>query len=192
MESEKFEQAKVENKPEKKEKPETLFIGTQAKGIKEFTPGKGKHRDENEGAVIFSTPDRALASVFMMKDHNDSWTKIGYYRDILVVVICMDRDKYIKKDNGGVIYEVPSEKFDYDPHKGMGEKEYTSREPVKPIDETSYPSSLDTMIDNGVQVYFVDEKTFKDIWAAEDYGKEIIYGLTSENKRRGKNIRTLY
>ena len=177
---------------ESKERPETLYIGTQTKGIKEFTPRRGNYRDENEGAVIFSTPDKALALVFMMKDHNDSWTKIGYYRDILVIVICMDREEYIKKDKGGVIYEVPSDSFDYNPNLGMGEKEWTSREPVKPINETSYASSLDTMVDNGVQVYFVDKTTFKDIWDADDYGKEIISGLTSENSRLGKNIKTLY
>ncbi len=181
-----------ENKVEKKEKPATLFIGTQIKGIKEFTPRRGSYRDRNEGPVIFSTPDRALASVFMMKEHDDSWTRIGYFGDVLVIVICMDRDEYIKKDKGGFIYEVPSDTFDYNPNLGMGDKEYTSREPVKPINETSYISSLNTMIDSDVQVYFVDKKTFKDILDAEDHGKEIVSDLTSENSRRGKNIKVLY
>jgi len=180
------------NKIESKEKPETLYIGTQAKGIKEFTPRRGNYRDKDEGPVIFSTPDKALASIFMVQDHNDSWTKIGYYRDVLVIVICMNRDEYIKKDKGGVIYEVPSDSFDYNPNLGMGDKEWTSREPVKPINETVCPSSLDTMIDNGVQVYFVDKKTFKKIWSAEDYGKEIVFNLTSENRRQGRNVKTIY
>ena len=74
----------------------------------------------------------------------------------------------------------------------MGEREWTSREPVKPIAEVSHQSTLDTMIDNSVQVYFTDKKTFDAIWDADDYGKEIIYGLTSENSKRGKNIKTLY
>lgn len=186
-----MENPTVENRSERKEKPETLFIGTQTKGIKEFTPRKGNYRDKKEGSVIFSTPDKALASIFMVEGHNDSWTKIGYFGDVLVIVICMDRDEYIKKDKGGVVYEVPSDSFDYNPNLGMGEKEWTSREPVKPIDETSYTSSLDTMVDNGVQVYFVDKTTFKEIWDADDYGKEIIFGLTSENSRRGKNVRVM-
>jgi hypothetical protein len=181
-----------ENKVEKQEKPATLFIGTQTNGIKEFTPRKGKYRDENEGSVIFSTPDRALASVFTIEGNNDSWMKIGYYRDILVVVICMDREEFIKQDKGGVIYEVPSDTFDYNPNLGMGDKEYTSREPVKPISEIGHQSTLDFMIDNGVQVYFVDKKTFDAIWDADDYGKEIIYGLNSENSKKGKNIKVLY
>lgn len=180
------------NKIESKEKPEILYIGTQTKGIKEFTPRKGNYRDENEGPVIFSTPDKALASVFTVEGHNDSWIKIGYYRDILVVVICMDREEFIKRDNGGVIYEVPSDTFDYNPNLGMGEKEWTSSEPVKPTAEISHQSTLDTMIDNGVQVYFVDKKTFNAIWDADDHGKEIVYGLISENSRRAKNIKTLY
>lgn len=179
------------NKIESKEKPETLYIGTQTKGIQEFTPRRGNYRDKDEGPVIFSTPDKALASVFMISGHNDSWTKIGYYGDVLVIIICMDRDEYIKKDKGGVIYEVPSDSFDYNPKLGMGEKEWTSRESVKPIKETDYSSSLDTMIDNGVQVYFVDKEAFKEIWDADDHRRKIVFGLTSENSKRGKNIKTI-
>jgi len=187
-----MENPTARNPSERKEKPETLYIGTKTKGIKEFTPRRGNYRDENEGPVIFSTPDKALASIFTIEGCNDSWTKIGYYGDILVVVICMNREDFLKIDKGGFIYEVPSDTFDYNPNLGMGEKEWTSREPVKPINETSHSSTLDVMVDNGVQVYFVDKKTFDDIWDADDYRKEIIFGLTSENSRRGKNVKVLH
>jgi hypothetical protein len=183
-----MEGTKQENIVERKEKPKILYIGTQTKGIKEITPRKGNYRDENEGAVIFSTPEKALASIFMIPGHNDSWTKIGYYENVLTVVICMDRDEYVKKDKGGTVYEVPSNSFDYNADIGMGDKEWTSREPVKPVGETYYPSSLDAMIDNGVSVYFVDKKTFDAIRYADDHGREIIYSLTSENNRREKQM----
>lgn len=44
------------------------------------------------------------------------------------------------------------------------------------------------MIENGVQVYFVDKPTFKKIQGAEDHGLSILKTLESENQRRGKNV----
>ena len=173
---------------ERKEKPEILYISAQTPNIKELVPGKGRYRDEKEGSVIFSTPDKALASVFLVEGHNDDWMQIGYFSDIPYVVICMDRDDFIKRDKGGVMYEVPSDTFDYDQNMGMGDKEWTSRIPVKPTKEISYASALDTMIKNGVQVYFVEEQKFNEILEAEDAGRSILSELASENKRRGENM----
>lgn len=179
------------NSPEKKEKPSVLYVAAQTPDIQELTPREGNFRDEDEGAVIFSTPDKALASVFLVEGHGDHWMQIGFFGDIPVVVINADREGFIKDDKGGFMYTVPSDTFDYNPHKGMGEREWTSREPVKPLSETRYPSALDAMIENGVQVYFVDKKIFGKLNNSDDYGYHILIGLTSENKRRGKNIRSL-
>jgi len=176
---------------EKKEKPEVLYHSSSRKGIEEFRPNKGNFRDEDEGVVIFSTPNKALASAFLIEGHNDSWTKIGFYGGIPAVIIDSDREEFIKKDKGGVMYELPSDTFDYDPEKGMGEKEWTSREPVKPLSETEHPSALDAMIENGVQVYFVDKKTFDEIAAADDHGRQLLASLRSENMRRGMNARPI-
>jgi len=176
---------------EKKEKPEVLYISAQTRGIKELVPMSGRNRGGDEGAVIFSTPDKALASVFLIEGHNDNWMQIGYFSNIPYVTICMDREDFIKRDKGGVTYTVPSDTFDYNPNLGMGDKEWTSREPVKPLAEVFYPSALDTMIENGVNVYFVDKKAFDDMNEADDYGLSILLSLTSENQRRGKVIKPL-
>ena len=180
-----------ENQIEKKEKPEILYIATQTKGIKEFIPRRGNVRSDEEGAVIFSTPNKELASMFLINGHEDSWTRIAYLGGVPYVVICMNREEFIEKDKGGVMYEVPSDTFDFNPNLGMGEKEWTSRVPVKPIMETTYSSSLDTMIQNGVNVYFVDKPTFDAINNSADHGFEILLTLTSENKRIGKVLRPL-
>ncbi|HEU0051389.1 MAG TPA: hypothetical protein VFQ60_05040 [Patescibacteria group bacterium] len=172
----------------RKEKPAVLYLAAQTPGIRELLPKKGNYRDKNEGAVIFSTPDKALASAFLVKGHGDHWMQIGYYRGIPVVVINADREEFIAKDTGGVIYSVPSDTFDYDPDKGLREKEWTSREPVKPLAETRYPSALDTMIEHGVQVYFVDKQIFDEIKNSKNHGFSILKNLHSENERRGKNI----
>lgn len=179
------------NSPEKKKKPKVLYLAAQTTGIKELMPMKGRSRDSNEGATIFSTPDKALASVFLVEGHDDSWMQIGYYSDIPYVVICMDREKFIKRDKGGTMYEVPSDTFDYNPNLGMGEKEWTSSTPVKPLREILYPSALDTMIKNGVNVYFVDKNTFDKINNADDNGFEILLSLVSENRRKNKITKPL-
>lgn len=176
---------------EQREKPEVLYISTQTRGIKELIPRSGRHRGGDEGAVIFSTPDKALASTFLVEGHDDSWMQVGYSNDVLYAVICMDKEKFMKRDGGGVMYQVHSDTFDYNPNLGMGDKEWTSREPVKPISETFYPSALDMMIETGVNVYFVDKKTFNLIKEDDDRGFEILLSLVSENQNRGKVINPL-
>ena len=66
--------------------------------------------------------------------------------------------------------------------------EWYSKEKVKPLRQIEYASALDAMIENGVQVYFVEPETFKKIREAEDHGFSIIKNLESENQRRKTNI----
>ncbi len=172
---------------ETKEKPAVLYVSAQTKGIEELVPMEGRNRGEDEGSVIFSTPDKALASIFLVNGHNDSWMQIGYFNDILVVIIKSDREEFIKNDRGGSMYTVSSETFDFDPDKGMGEKEWTSSKPVRTQSETNYSSALETMTDNGVQVYFVDEETFDEINRSRDHGLSILLNEISDNERRGNN-----
>lgn len=186
-----MENFKREYGTEKKEKPDVLYIAAHLPEVPKLVPIVGNYRDENEGAVIFSTPDKALASVFLVEGHSDSWMQIGFYGDVLAAVINADRDDFIRKDKGGIIYTSSSDTFNYHPDKGMGEKEWTSRESVKPLSETMYSSALDLMIENGVQVYFVDKKTFDDINKSDDHGCGILNHIQSENQRRNKNIKVL-
>lgn len=176
---------------EKKEKPEVLYVAAHTPNLEELKPMEGRSRGGNEGAIIFSTPDKALASAFLVEGHSDDWMTIGYYSDIPCVVICMDRDEFVTRDTGGVMYEVSSDTFDYNSNLGMGDKEWTSSEPVKPTKETYYQSALDTMIENGVNVYFVDRDTFSKINSADDYGLSILLSRESENHKRNKVIKPL-
>ncbi len=175
----------------KKEKPEVLYLAAKTPNISELVPQKGNYRDEDECAVIFSTPDKALASAFLVEGHGDHWMTIGFYEDIPVVVIKSNKEEFIKKDKGGFMYTVPSETFDFDLNKGMGEREWVSKVPVKPLSEKHFESALDAMIENGVQVYFVDDNTFEAVNNSNNYGYDILIGLASENEMRGLNIRNL-
>ncbi|MBI2409602.1 hypothetical protein HYV30_00990 [Candidatus Kaiserbacteria bacterium] len=176
---------------EKKEKPPVLYIAAQTPNLQELTPREGRNRGENEGAVIFATPNKELASIFLVEGHDDSWMQIGYFSDVPYVTICMNRDDFLKRDHGGTMYEVSSNAFNFDPNLGMGEKEWTSRDPVTPISETHYASALDAMIENGVNVYFADQATFDAVNNADDHGLSILLSLTSENKLRNKVTKPL-
>jgi hypothetical protein len=67
------------NKIEKKEKPAILYLSAQAPNIQELLPMRGNIRDENEGPVIFATPDKAYASTFLVKEHGDLGIEINGY-----------------------------------------------------------------------------------------------------------------
>ena len=176
---------------EKKERPIVVYHSSRKSNIEEFIPRKERVRDPDEGSVIFATPNKALASAFLIEDHNDDWTQIGFYNNIPVVVICLDREEFIKRDKGGTLYILPSDTFDFDPNRGMREQEWTSRSNVRPIGKTEYASALDAMLENGVYVYFVDQKTFDEIGEADDYGADILFNSVSENQLRGQDMTLL-
>ncbi len=173
---------------EKREKPAVLYHATRGADIEEFEPRQESTRDPSEGPVVFATPDRAYAAQFLVPgDDRDSIR--GYYNDIPTIVIRSSREDFEKNDSGGTVYEFPSDTFDFDPKQHMGKREWTSRKPVKPIGKTAYASTVDALIENGTQVYFVDQVTFDEMRSQEDGGFETLLTLTSENERRGKNIR---
>jgi hypothetical protein len=86
---------------------------------------------------------------------------------------------------------LPSDTFENDPEKGLGVREWVSRENVKPIHVLSFKSALEGAMENGVQVYFVDEATQRKIETAADHGHSILKAIPSENERRGINVRIL-
>jgi len=172
--------------PEKKEKPPFLYHASSNRSIEKFEPRAESIRDPEEGPVVFATPDLALATTFLVNETNDSWTQIGKIDGVPYMVI-RDKKHFIRCDKGGSIYKFSNDSFICYPDKGMGEDEWVSKDPVTPLEKTDVESALDAMIENGVQIFFVDKKTFNRISHDEDF-IDIIKRLESENKRRGKNV----
>lgn len=172
--------------PEKKDRPKFLYHASANREIETFEPRAKNVRDPEEGPVIFATPDLALATTFLVSETNDSWTQIGKINSTPYMVIS-DKNLYLKLDKGGSIYKFNSGNFTSHPHKGMGEDEWVSKEPVAPIEKTDIQSALEAMIESGVQVFFVDKATFNEIRHAAD-PLNILITLKSENMRRGKNV----
>lgn len=157
------------------EKPSVLYHASKNPNISAFEPRLGKVRDENEGAQVFATPSKAMASIFMVET-DDSWTQSGAIDGVPYIVIS-DKERFTQLDTGGTIYSLPSNSFDTDLDKGLGELEYTSKEAVVPENAEHFSSALKAMLDNGVKVYFVDKETFIPIQNAADPA-ELINNLT--------------
>jgi len=169
-----------------KNKPPFLYHASANREIKTFEPRAKSVRDPEEGPVIFATPDLALATTFLVSEANDSWTQIGKMDGVPYMVI-RDKKHFMRRDKGGSIYKFNSDSFTSHPHRGMEKDEWVSKDPVTPAEKTDVESALDAMIENGVQVFFVDKKTFNRIKHDAD-SFDVIRTLESENKRRGKNV----
>lgn len=107
------------------------------------------------------------------------------------VVIIRNRNHFLKKDKGGALYKLSSEKFENDPERPFGKHEWTSDETVDPLEKEEFESSLTAMLEKGVQVYFVDKKTFYKYKYSEkgQDGYDILKKMQSENEKRSINIR---
>lgn len=166
-----------------------LFHASPDTHIKVFEPHKESVRDLDEGPVVFATTDKAVASMFLVPS-SDDWVTISRFNKQPVIVVS-DRKRFERNDRGGAIYELSADTFTTDPSNGMGDAEWISRTPVIPRRKQVYPSAVNAMLELGVQVYFVDKKTFLLVRQASDYGFNIISRLSSENQRLGINVRAL-
>lgn len=169
------------------EKPPLLYHGSAHKSLEELKPQGREHRAE-EGELLYATPDLTIASIFLVEGAHYGCGKFG---DVSYAWIIADRDEFIRSDRGGYIYVLPSDSFEINRGRGLGNDEYASKEPVKPVKTIEYPSAVDAMIENGVQVYFIDQDTYEKIQTSKDHGCAIFNSLKSENQRRGTSVNSL-
>ena len=159
-------------------KPEVLYHASSSQDIETLEVRGERTRDPDEKPSVFATPNKALASIFLVPT-DDSWTHSGLVNDIPFIVIS-DKDRFIELDNGGSIYSVNSDTFETNPEKGLRENEWTSSEAVAIQKNEKVDSALNTMLRLGVQVYFVDTETFKNFNSADDHGETILRSLIPE------------
>ena len=165
------------------EKPPVLFHASTKNDIETFEPRAETKPAPEDGPAIFATHDKAYATAFLTK-WDDSWVQLSKFNETVVMIIS-DHDRFVEADKGGTLYEMPSENFENAP-LGENHLEWKSVEKIKPTKATAFTSALDTMIENGVQVYFVSADEFKKIKSATNQGLSILKELQSENQLRGK------
>lgn len=168
------------------EKLKYLYHASKNSIIDVLVPQTKSWRDPNEWPVVFGTPNVQYVSMFLVKT-DDSWSIKGRMNSIYYTVIS-DKSRFLNEDKWGTIYTLPNKTFYCDPKKGMGEQEWVSKDPVTPFKKEHYKSGLDAMINNWVQVYFVDNETFLRIKKSKDHGLSILKSIESENKKLNRNI----
>lgn len=167
-----------------KQKPRVLYHSSPSLDIEIFEPRKEKVRDPKEGPVVFATPDKALAAAFLVRT-DGSWVKIGRFSDnhhqTPWHLVANSKRRFRKLDVGGAIYHLPVRGFSSDPTKGMGDMEWTNPSKVEPINKEVFASGEQAMKQLGVNLYFVNKRTFKAIDKSEDHGQSIIQSLKPES-----------
>jgi hypothetical protein len=156
-----------------------LYHASPVKGLKKIEP-RSKTVPENfdKTPCIFATKYFDFATHFLVP-HDDSWANGGAFSDQSFFVIS-DKERFMKADEGGSIYLVEAKNFE-----NYNKREWFSKSLVKVNGEVTFSSGLMAMITQGVQVYFTDKETYKEIQRAKDHGLSILNALETENERWG-------
>lgn len=145
---------------------DVLYHGSTNSNIKVFEPRNNHIRDKEEGPVVFATPSLKLASCYLFS-WDDSWVhqsiswKDGNIADYQVIMVIADKKRFDKEDDGGAVYILPSQGFDFEEHKGLGIYEWTHNGPVIPILKIDFSSAFAAMQKFGVKIYFVTQDQFQ-------------------------------
>ena len=142
-------------------RPTKLFHASPSTEVTEFEPRNEYPRYSGEENLVFATPHEELAAMFLSPRSID--TEISTFGDQYVIFINADENTYRAEDQGGAIYSLPVESFETDTVNGMGENEWYSKAPVRPIDKTVYNTSVEAMEKLKVKRYFVNDYTFQRI-----------------------------
>lgn len=166
-----------------KDKPPFLYHGTINEDIEEFEPRSAPERPEEDPAV-YASPDLDIATQSMA---NKFVSNGGIVDGIKFVCIPMTREEFMREDKGGTVYVLPNNSFNMNNGLGLGEKEWISKTPVKPIKKIKFPSLLEKMIAQGTRVYFIKPEMIPIITQAQDGDpqelKNTLRGLESEQVR---------
>lgn len=181
-------------------KPEKLYHGSSHKIDGPLKPVLIQDSPEHihEKPAIFGTERADVAALFMFP--LDTLASIGFEQDIAYICIWGTVEEFTQprfsknsksgagqasKDKGGYLYVLPMETFE----KVGKEYEWQSFTAVEPIEIKSYDSAIDGMIQNGAQVYFINNNAiFDQIVNNKSHRSPILKTLTSENQKH--NLKT--
>lgn len=138
-----------------------LYHASQNKNLTAAEPKRTLSKDIYIGDFVFATTDKFLATMYLAT--KGYATLLGSQDEQPNIVICADANDYLTHDQGGAIYELPSDSFTESPQKELSDYELVSLIPVKPLNKTVYDKSLDAMQDSGIVVRFVDKQTFDNL-----------------------------
>ena len=157
------------------EKPRNLYHASTEKDVSEFEPRNESPRYAGEENLVFATPHREVAAMFLVPKNIP--TEISKYGDTHIVFVQGTVEELKAHDSGGAIYTLPNDTFVTDKEIGMGDVEWVSNQSVKPIAKTVYETSLEALGENNVSIYFLGKDAFARIQADPSSGLEIVKSL---------------
>jgi hypothetical protein len=143
--------------------PDILYHASPSTDVTILEPRSEYPRYPGEANLVFATPLKELAAMFLVP--RDIETEIGIYGDRYVVFINSSAELYAEQDKGGAIYSLPVDTFETDSVHGMGEIEWYSKVPVQPLSKVVYGTSIEAMDTSNVERFFVNNNTFEKIRA---------------------------
>ena len=174
---EKFESK--QNIHESKEKPPFLYHGTINGDIEEFEPRSAIERPDEEPAV-YASPDLEIAILSMA---NAFVSNGGILNGRMFACIPMTREEFGAHDRGGTVYVFRSDSFEINEGRGLQDKEWVSKTPVKPTGKIQFPSLLEIMLKQGTEVYFIEPELVPVITKAQDGDPEELEKLLAGLKK---------
>lgn len=194
--------------------PRLFFHGSGQK-IDCLKPKSISKRNENEGNVVFATSYLSYAVLFTLalprnkKDLNFS-IRLRSFDHGPHIVLCNNKESWLKYDTGGYIHVVSSKNFyvdlgflgmtrkqwmskPYDPEWGSL-AEWVSKEETPVLHVFKIDNTLNTLLSLGVQVFFLDDDLFKEYTKIKNDSslREFMKKLTSENELRGVGFKKLW
>ncbi len=167
-------------------KPDKLYHGSNYKIGETLKPLLLKDSPDHihNKAAVFATEKIDIAAMFMFPA--DILHSIGFENNIAYICIWGEAQEFKDKDPGGFVYVLPVESFE----KIGKEYEWQSFQEVSPLETKFYPSVISGMMENYVQVYFInDEIIFDQIVIQKNNRAPILKNIVSENEKVGINIR---
>lgn len=146
------------------EKPPILYHGSTDGEIREFEP-RGSDRRPDEEPAVYASPDLLVAEQSMV---NRFASNGGVVDGRHYVCIPMSKEEFLKQDTGGCIYVLPNDSFEVNQGRGFGDAEWVSQKPVTPTKTIRYPSLYQTLIERGVEVYFISPDQVSEINTLQD------------------------
>lgn len=132
----------------------------------------------NIGSFLFATEKKLLALMYLMPKGFP--VMMNPEKKFPHIVVAGDADEVLSKDFGGSIYVLNDESFFTTPQEGLSDYEKVSKDTVTPVKEIEINSAIESLIEAGVSLYFVNNEVFNNLIGNPEQ-KEIISNLKKFN-----------
>lgn len=138
-----------------------LYHSSPVKNLKILNTSPTLSNNVNIGNYLFATENKLLALMYLMPQGFP--IMMDSKKNNPTVVIAGNTEEVLSMDHGGSVYVLDDKNFIETPQKGLSDYERVSKVSVKPIREIKVEDTINSLIEAGVSIYFVDDNVFNDL-----------------------------